>query len=76
MFARIAPHYDLMNRLMTGRQDVHWRKEVIQRADLKSSAYVLDIGAGTGDLLCEAKRQQPNARVYAADFTLEMMRIG
>jgi demethylmenaquinone methyltransferase/2-methoxy-6-polyprenyl-1,4-benzoquinol methylase len=76
MFARIAPHYDLMNRLMTGRQDVRWRKEVIQRAHLKPGACVLDVGAGTGDLLREAKRQQPDVRVYAADFTLEMMRIG
>jgi len=57
MFARIAPHYDLMNRLMTGRQDVRWRKEVIQRAHLKPGACVLDVGAGTGDLLREALKR-------------------
>ncbi len=75
LFSRIAPRYDLMNRLMTGGQDVRWRREVIRRAGLKSGALLLDIGTGTGDLAREAKRQQPDAAIFAADFTLEMMRV-
>ena len=76
MFTRIAHHYDLMNRLMTGGQDVRWRKQVIKLARLTSGARLLDLGAGTGDLAREALSQQSNAKVTAADFTLEMMRIG
>jgi demethylmenaquinone methyltransferase / 2-methoxy-6-polyprenyl-1,4-benzoquinol methylase len=76
IFTRIAPRYDLMNRLMTGGQDVRWRWEVIQRAGLPPHASLLDLGAGTGDLSREALVQQPTARVTAADFTLEMMRAG
>jgi len=76
MFTRIAKRYDLMNRLMTGFQDVRWRRLVIQLAGLKPGASLLDLGTGTGDLAREALRQQPNARVTAADFTLEMMRVG
>ena len=76
MFTRIARHYDLMNRLMTGAQDVRWRKQVIKLARLTSNARLLDLGAGTGDLAREALSQQPSAKVTAADFTLEMMRIG
>lgn len=76
MFARIAHRYDLMNRLMTGGQDVRWRRQVIQLAGLKPNASLLDIGTGTGDLAREALRQEPRARVVAADFTLEMMRVG
>jgi len=76
MFTRIAHRYDFMNRLMTAGQDVHWRKRVIQLAELGSNAQLLDLGAGTGDLAREAIVQQPDARVVAADFTLEMMRVG
>ncbi len=76
MFTRIAHRYDLMNRLMTGGQDIRWRKTVIQLAELEPNASLLDLGAGTGDLAREALTQQPHARVTAADFTLEMMRVG
>jgi demethylmenaquinone methyltransferase/2-methoxy-6-polyprenyl-1,4-benzoquinol methylase len=76
MFSRIAPHYDLMNRLMTGGQDLAWRREVIRRAELFPGARLLDLGAGTGDLAREALRQQPQVNVLAADFTLGMMQAG
>ena len=76
MFTRIARRYDLMNRLMTGGQDVRWRKHVIQLARLNHSSYLLDLGTGTGDLAREALLQSPKAKVIAADFTLEMMRVG
>ena len=76
MFGRIAPHYDLMNRLMTAGQDVSWRREAIRRAKLPERGKLLDLGAGTGDLALEALRQYPNASIAAADFTIEMMRIG
>lgn len=76
MFTKIAHRYDLMNRLMTGGQDIRWRKEVIQLARLSPNASLLDLGTGTGDLAREALTQVPQARVTAADFTLEMMRVG
>jgi len=82
MFTRIARHYDMMNRLMTGGQDVQWRREVIRLAEMKPSApsseplSLLDLGAGTGDLAREALGQNPQSRIVAADFTLEMMRVG
>lgn len=76
MFTRIAAKYDLMNRLMTGGQDVRWRKRVIQLARLDNTATFLDLGTGTGDLARDAKSQYPQAKIIAADFTLEMMRVG
>jgi demethylmenaquinone methyltransferase/2-methoxy-6-polyprenyl-1,4-benzoquinol methylase len=76
MFAGIARHYDLMNRLMTGGQDSRWRQRVIELARLTPHSRLLDIGTGTGDLAREALIQSPTANVIAADFTLEMMRVG
>ncbi len=76
MFARIAPRYDLMNRLMTGFQDIRWRRRAIRLARLTPRAFLLDLGAGTGDLARAALQRHPDARIAAADFTLEMMRAG
>jgi demethylmenaquinone methyltransferase/2-methoxy-6-polyprenyl-1,4-benzoquinol methylase len=76
MFARIAPRYDLMNRIMTMGQDVRWRAKVIRRAALKPGEMLLDLGAGTGDLAGEALGRHPGCRVVAADFTLAMMQAG
>jgi demethylmenaquinone methyltransferase/2-methoxy-6-polyprenyl-1,4-benzoquinol methylase len=76
MFSRIASRYDLMNRLMTAGQDIRWRKWVIEKAQIPPDGHILDLGAGTGDLAREALRQAPACQVFAADFTLEMMRVG
>ncbi len=76
MFTRIAHRYDFMNHLMTVGQDIRWRKQVIQLAKLTPGARLLDLGSGTGDLAREALKYQPRVKVNAADFTLEMMRVG
>jgi len=76
MFHRIAPRYDLMNRLMTGGQDIAWRKSVVRLAKIPAGGRLLDLGAGTGDLTREALRQAPDCRPIAADFTLAMMQAG
>ena len=76
MFANIASHYDLMNRLMTFGQDVSWRRNVIQHTGLSSGSTLLDLGAGTGDLALEAVRQCPQCTCVAADFTIQMMQVG
>jgi demethylmenaquinone methyltransferase / 2-methoxy-6-polyprenyl-1,4-benzoquinol methylase len=76
MFSRIAPRYDLMNRVMTGGQDLRWRREVIRLTALPSAGFLLDLGAGTGDLAREARHRKPGVKAVAADFTLEMMQAG
>lgn len=76
MFARIAPRYDLMNRLMTAGMDGAWRHQVIQRAQLADTSRVLDIGTGTGDLALEISHRFPHSVVIAADYTFEMMNVG
>ena len=50
MFDAIAPRYDLVNRLMTFRMDVGWRKKTIASLQLPPGSVVLDLACGTGDL--------------------------
>lgn len=76
MFSRIAPRYDLMNRLMTAGQDQRWRRFAIRQTEISPGGRLLDIGTGTGDLAREALRQVPDLTVVAADFTLPMMTEG
>jgi len=76
MFGRIAGRYDVMNRLMTGGQDVRWRRYVIDRAQLPSGGRLLDLGTGTGDLAFEALGRDAALHAVGGDFTLEMMRVG
>jgi demethylmenaquinone methyltransferase/2-methoxy-6-polyprenyl-1,4-benzoquinol methylase len=53
MFDAIAPRYDLVNRVMTFRLDVRWRKMAVHRLALPEGSSVLDLACGTGDLCRE-----------------------
>ena len=66
----------MMNRLMTGGFDRKWKWEVSRRVNLANDDRLLDLGTGTGDLARAVLAEQPNARVVAADFSLEMMLAG
>ena len=57
MFARIAPTYDLMNRLMTFGQDQGWRRELLDACALPPHGTLLDVGTGTGDIAYAAMQQ-------------------
>jgi demethylmenaquinone methyltransferase/2-methoxy-6-polyprenyl-1,4-benzoquinol methylase len=76
MFARIAPTYDLMNWLMTGGQDRHWREQLLDLCDLPVKGRLLDVGSGTGDIAAAALRRFPHAEIIGTDFTYEMMAVG
>jgi demethylmenaquinone methyltransferase/2-methoxy-6-polyprenyl-1,4-benzoquinol methylase len=57
MFDAIAPRYDLVNRLMTFRLDVRWRRRTVRELRLERGAVVLDLASGTGDLCRELRHQ-------------------
>ena len=76
MFDRIADRYDLINRLISGGQDLKWRRFAAEVAELPAEGRLLDIATGTGDIAFEALKISPNALVVGADFALQMMRVG
>jgi len=76
MFDRIAGRYDLLNRIISGGQDMKWRRFVAEAANLPANGRLLDIATGTGDIAFEALKLAPGTQAVGADFALEMMRVG
>jgi demethylmenaquinone methyltransferase/2-methoxy-6-polyprenyl-1,4-benzoquinol methylase len=77
MFSRIAPNYDLANRLMTFGMDQSWRRRAAQ-VSLAQDAHeplVLDLGTGTGDQALMISTLNPHAHIVGIDFTTEMMEL-
>jgi len=56
MFDTIAPRYDLVNRIMTFRLDVRWRRTAVRHLALPAGSTVIDLAAGTGDLCIDLRR--------------------
>lgn len=76
MFDGIARRYDLLNRLLSLRQDVYWRRSMISALELSGPAVVLDVACGTGDVVIELIRRHPGLRqVVGLDFSMQMLNI-
>lgn len=58
MFDAIAPRYDVVNRIMTFRLDVRWRRTTVRALNLPAGSTVLDIASGTGDFCRELQRHR------------------
>jgi demethylmenaquinone methyltransferase/2-methoxy-6-polyprenyl-1,4-benzoquinol methylase len=71
MFDRIAPVYDVMNRVMTAGLDVRWRR-LAATAAVRAGDRVLDAACGTGDLAI-ADRKAGAAKVIGLDFSERML---
>lgn len=71
MFDRIAPVYDVMNRVMTGGLDVRWRR-LAAGAVVRPGDHVLDAACGTGDLALSDRRAGA-AQVTGLDFSEQML---
>ncbi len=72
MFDTIAPRYDLINRLMTFRLDVRWRRRALTELALPAGSLVADLASGTGDL-CRGLAEQ-GLRPVSVDLSLGMLR--
>lgn len=56
MFDAIAPKYDRLNRIISFRLDVRWRKRAIRDLALPAGSTVLDLASGTGDMCIDLER--------------------
>ncbi len=71
MFDRIAPRYDLVNRIMTFGLDVRWRRRLVAGLGLSPGSLVVDVACGTGDLCREIEAQ--GLRAVGFDFSKGML---
>jgi demethylmenaquinone methyltransferase/2-methoxy-6-polyprenyl-1,4-benzoquinol methylase len=70
MFDRIAPVYDVMNRVMTAGLDRRWRRITVDET-VRPGDRVLDACCGTGDLAIAARAH--GADVVGLDFSERML---
>ena len=70
MFDRIAPVYDVMNRVMTAGLDRRWRRITVEEA-VQPGDRTLDACCGTGDLAIAARAR--GADIVALDFSERML---
>lgn len=64
MFDRISGRYDLLNRLLSARQDVRWRKILISMIPTRHGGRFLDMATGTGDVLLSAVKAHPEYSAF------------
>src|SRR5262245_29050491 len=76
MFDRIAPRYDLLNRLLSAGTDVRWRRHAVDLLELQAPARVLDLCTGTADVLIEVLGRGPDLRGVGLDLSVPMLARG
>ena len=76
MFNRIAGRYDTMNRVLSARTDIGWRKKAIRKLAKDKPKLILDIATGTADMAIMAcKLLKPDA-VIGIDISQQMLEAG
>ena len=75
MFDAIAGRYDLLNMVLSGGLDRHWRRAAIGSLKLTGKERLLDVCTGTADVAIGASRHGA-ARVVGVDFSGAMLEHG
>lgn len=77
MFDRIAPRYDLLNRLLSFRQDVVWRRRMMRQLPPGSDLRLLDLATGTADQILSLIDAGPSvASAVGIDMSEGMLEVG
>jgi demethylmenaquinone methyltransferase/2-methoxy-6-polyprenyl-1,4-benzoquinol methylase len=78
MFDKIAPTYDIANRILSFGTDISWRKEGIKKAlELGNSQnpQILDVATGTGDMLIFWQKAAKDGAFAGVDPSVGMLEV-
>lgn len=73
MFGDIEGRYDFLNRLLSLRRDVAWRRFTVRRMRFFQTRRFLDVATGTADLAVEAVRHHREIQATGLDFVPGMI---
>ena len=76
IFASVTDKYDFLNRFLSGRRDVAWRKRTVSEMNFFNTHRFLDVATGTGDLALDCANTYSNVQVSGVDFVQEMVDKG
>jgi demethylmenaquinone methyltransferase/2-methoxy-6-polyprenyl-1,4-benzoquinol methylase len=76
IFASVTDKYDFLNRFLSGRRDVAWRKRTVSEMDFIKTYRFLDVATGTGDLALDCANTYPDVNVTGVDFVQDMVDKG
>ena len=76
MFDRVAPRYDLLNRVLSLGIDRYWRTRAVRLLADEQPARVLDVATGTADLAIQAERLLHPREIVGIDLSAEMLQYG
>jgi len=76
MFDRIAPKYDLLNRVLSFGIDTIWRKKAIALLNPQDHEKILDVATGTADMCIEINKQLSPVEITGLDISSNMIEYG
>ncbi len=76
MFDGIAGKYDAMNRVLSARTDIGWRKKAIQKLQKDHPRHILDVATGTADMAILAWKMLRPEKITGIDISEGMLELG
>ncbi|HMW66584.1 MAG TPA: class I SAM-dependent methyltransferase, partial [Chitinophagaceae bacterium] len=76
MFDDIAGKYDTLNRVLSARTDIGWRKKAISMLKKAKPASILDVATGTGDMAIMACKILNPEKITGIDISAGMLKVG
>ena len=76
MFDKIAGNYDKINRLLSARTDIGWRKKAIRILGKNNPKQILDVATGTADMALMAFKMLRPDKIIGIDISAGMLELG